>query len=188
MVTRRIVVSIAAALAVVAALAYLRDPPWLIWQTSGLHEWLHPPGQPRYRWSGGHASFFVRADAGTFDIPVSTTFDLPEDAPMLVTVSVDGDRAARIVLTDASWQRVRIALPPPGSRKVRRIDVRTNVTRDNNRGVRVGEIELVRKVAATLLDPGQHQRAYPVSGSRRSQPLARLLLPAGRAFRRDSDG
>jgi hypothetical protein len=144
MVTRRIVVSIAAALAVVAALAYLRDPPWLISQASGLHEWLHPPGQPRYRWSGGHASFFVRADIGTFDIPVSTTFDLPEDAPMMVTVSVDGNTAARVVLTDASWQRVRVALPPQGSRRVRRIDVRTNVTRDNNRGVRVAEIAILQ--------------------------------------------
>ena len=188
MVTRRILAPIVAALAVVAALAYLRDPPWLISRTSGLHEWLQPPGQPRYRWSGGHASFFVRADTGTFDIPVSTTFDLPEDAPMMVTVSVDGDTAARVVLTDASWQRVRIALPPPGSRKVRRIDVRTNVTRDNNRGVRVGEIELVRKLAAQVASlPSQHQRGYPVSGSRRSQPPARPL-PAGRAFRRDVHG
>ena len=187
--TRRIAVPIVAALAVAAAFAYLRDPPWLISQTSGLHEWLHPPGQPRYRWSGGHASFFVRADAGIFDIPVSTTFDPPGDTPMMVTVSVDGDTAARIVLTDGSWQRVRIALPPPGSRKVRRIDVRTNVTRDNNRGVRVGEIELVKKLAARAAPlPDQHQRAYPVSGPRRSQPLACSLLPAGGALRRGIDG
>ena len=148
MVTSRTRGAIVAALAVVAALAYLRDPPWLISQTTGLHRWEQPPGMPRYRWSGPHASFFVRADAGTFDLPVSTTFDRHDDAPMLVTVSVDGETAARIVLTDAAWKRVRIPLPPPGSRRVRRIDVRTNVTREGGRGVRVGEIEPVPKVAA----------------------------------------
>jgi len=140
MVTRRAGV-IVAALAAIAALAYLRDPPWLISQTTGLHRWEQPPGMPRYRWSGAHASFFVPAGSGTFDLPVSTTFDAHDDKAMMVTVSVDGDTAARIVLTDDGWKRVRIALPPPGSRRVRRIDVRTNVTRDGNRGVRIGEIQ-----------------------------------------------
>ena len=144
MVTRRMFGGIVIVLAVAAALAYLRDPPWLLSQSSGLHAWQQAPGTPRYRWSGGHASFFVRADAGTFDIPVSTTFDRPEDPPMMVTVSVDDDTEARAVLTDGDWKRVKIALPPPGSRKVRRIDIRTNVTRDANRGVRVGEIEAGR--------------------------------------------
>jgi len=138
---RRRAAAIVAALAAVAALAYLRDPPWLISQTSGLHRWEQPAGMPRYSWSNPHASFFVRADAGTFDIPLSTTFDAHDDKPMMVTISVDGDIAARIVLTDDGWKRVRVALPPPGSRKVRRIDLRTSVTRDGNRGVRVGEIE-----------------------------------------------
>jgi hypothetical protein len=147
MVTRRTAEGIVVLLAFAAALAYLRDPPWLLSQASGLHAWQQAPGTPRYRWSGGHASFFVRADAGTFDIPVSTTFDRPGDVPMMVTVSVDGDTAARIVLTDGDWKRVRVALPPPGSRKVRRIDIRTNVTRDANRGVRVGDIELTTKIS-----------------------------------------
>jgi len=151
MVTRRTIGAIAAVLAVAAALAYLRDPPWLIAQTSGLHAWEQQAGMPRYRWSGAHASFFVPAGAGTFEIPMSTTFDEHDDKPMMITVAVDGSTAARLVLTDASWQRVRISLPPPGSRKVRRIDVRTNVTRDDNHGVRLGEIQLVQKVAAKLL-------------------------------------
>jgi len=56
-------------------------------------------------------------------------------------VSVDDDTAARVVLTDGTWKRVRITLPPRGSRKVRRIDIRTSVTREGNYGVRVGEIE-----------------------------------------------
>ena len=149
--TRRTSTTIGAFIVVVALLAYLRDPPWLISQTSGLHGWEQAPGTPRYRWSSGHASFFVRADAGTFDIPLSTTFDGPGDPAMMVTLSVDGDVGGRVVLTDAEWKRVRISLPPPRSRRVRRIDVRTNVTRGDNRGVRVGEIEIVGRVAATLL-------------------------------------
>jgi hypothetical protein len=141
MVTRRTIALSVAAVAAVGALAYLRDPPWLITQTTGLHRWEQQPGTPRYRWSGGHASFFVRADAGAFDIPLSTTFDQHDDPPMMVTVSVDDETAARVVLTDAAWTRIRITLPPPGTRTVRRIDIRTNVTRDDNHGVRVGEIE-----------------------------------------------
>jgi catechol 2,3-dioxygenase-like lactoylglutathione lyase family enzyme len=141
MVTRRAVTFVFAALAVAAALAYLRDPPWLISQTTGLRRWEQPPGLPRFRWSGGHASFFVRADAGSFNIPVSTTFGPSDDRPMMVTISVDDETAARVVLTDEGWRRIRIALPPPGGRKVRRIDVRTSVTRDDNHGVRLGELE-----------------------------------------------
>jgi len=147
MVIRRVVTYVFVACAAAAVLAYLRDPPWLISQTSGLHGWERPPGMPRYRWSGGHASFFVRADAGTFDIPVSTTFEEHDDAPMMVSVSVDGDTTARLVLTDAGWKRIRISLPLPGSRKVRRIDVRTSVTRNDNRGVRIGEIEFMMKTS-----------------------------------------
>lgn len=147
MVSRRRAVAIGAILATAALLAYLHDPPWLISYTSGLRRWEQPAGMPRYRWSSGHASFFVPADAGAFDLPVSTTFDAPDDAPMMVTISVDGDTAARVVLTDGAWTRVRVTLPARGSRRVRRIDIRTNVTRADTRGVRVGAIEAVRTTA-----------------------------------------
>src|SRR5262249_11746483 len=71
MVNRRLVTYVFVACAAAAVLAYLRDPPWLISQTSGLHGWERPPGMPRYRWSGGPASFFVGAAAGTFRIPAA---------------------------------------------------------------------------------------------------------------------
>ena len=138
---RRTIAFALATVAIAAALAYLRDPPWLISQTTGLRRWEQQPGTPRYRWSGGHASFFVSADAGTFDLPVSAAFNAGNDQPMMVTVSVDDETAARVVLTDGTWKRVRITLPPRGGRKVRRIDIRTSVTREGNYGVRVGEIE-----------------------------------------------
>ena len=140
-----------AVVAALAALAYLYDPPWLVSQATGLRGWEQRGDGPRYRWSAGHASFFVPADAGTIDVPVSTTFG-PEDArPMMVTVSVDDRFAARVVLTDEAWTRVTITLPPPGRRKVRRIDVRTNITRADNHGVRIGDVVRRPKMAAKLL-------------------------------------
>ena len=145
MVTRRFVLFAIAGAVLTGALAYLHDPPWLITQTTGLRGWEQRASQPRYRWSGGHASFFVPSTTGTFDLPVSTTFEPNDMRPMLVTVTVDDEMAARVVLTDAEWRRVRVVLPPPGGRRVRRIDVRTNVTREDNHGVRLGEIETVPK-------------------------------------------
>jgi len=144
MVTRRRLVSwTACAVALIAALAYLRDPPWLVDQTTGLRGWEGRPGGPRYRWSGAHASFFVRSDSGTIDLPLSTTFDEKDARPMMVTVTVDDRPAGRVVLTDSSWTRLRIVLPPPGGRSVRRIDVRTSIAREDNHGVRLGEAEPV---------------------------------------------
>jgi hypothetical protein len=143
MVTRRVVTAAVWGIILIAALAYLHDPPWLIGQTTGLRAWEQRAGEPRYRWSGGHASFFVRADAGAIAIPVSTTFDASDHRPMMVSVTVDDRPAARIVLTNAAWQRLRVDLPPPGSRRVRRIDVRTSVTREGNHGVRIGEVHAV---------------------------------------------
>jgi len=148
MVTRRIgrIGRIAfAVVAVAAALAYLYDPPWLINQARGLRGWERADNGLRYRWSSGHASFFVRSDAGPFDLPLSATFDDKDRRPMMVTVSVDDQIVARVVLTDAGWKRIRIAVPPPGRRRVRRIDVRTSVTRQDNYGVRIGALEYVPK-------------------------------------------
>lgn len=141
MVRRRLAAIGAVVLTTAAALAYLHDPPWLIDQTTGLRPWEQPAGDLRYRWSGGHASFFVPAGGGVFDIPLSTTFTPGDDRPMMVTISVDDDVVARVVLTDAAWRRVRVTLPPPGRRRVRRIDIRTSVTRDDNHGVRVAAPE-----------------------------------------------
>ena len=131
-------------LAVAGALAYLRDPAWLAGQTTGLRPWQRAADGTAFRWSGGHASFFVPADAQSIRVPISTTFDDPGAPPMVVSFAVDDARAARVMLTDEAWADVVILLPPRGSRQVRRIDVRTSVTREDNHGVRIGEIEVVR--------------------------------------------
>jgi hypothetical protein len=124
--------------ACIGALAYLRDPPWLIDQASGLRPWQQEQGI-RYRWSGGHASFFVPSAARQIHVPVATTFDGRGADPMVVNFFLDGRKAASVLLTDDRWTTVTIDMPPPGSRRVRRVDLRTSVTREDNHGVRLGE-------------------------------------------------
>lgn len=130
-------------LAVAGALAYLRDPAWLAGQTTGLLPWQRAADGTAFQWSGGHASFFVPADAQSIRVPISTTFD-PGAPPMVVSFAVDDARAARVMLTEEAWTDVIILIPPRGSRRVRRIDVRTSVTREHNHGVRIGEVEVIR--------------------------------------------
>jgi hypothetical protein len=114
-------------LVVAAALAYLRDPPWLLRVESGFRSWETAADGTRYRWTGGHASFFVRADASEIAIPLRTTFASLDDRP-----------ARRLLLIDDQWQRVTLALPPRGGRRVRRVDIRVDRTRPGNRGVQAG--------------------------------------------------
>lgn len=129
-------------LSIAAAILYLRDPPWLISYTTGLRAWERAEDGTPFRWSTSHASFFIPSDAGTVLLPVSTTFGAGGDKPMLVTITIDDGRAARVLLEDAQWKQVALTLPRPGSRRVRRIDVRTSLTREDNRGVRLGELKL----------------------------------------------
>ena len=121
------------------ALWYLRDPSWLIGQTTGLRPPERAADGAIYRWSGGHASFFVPSDEQVARIPVATTFDSRGAEPMVVTFFVDDARAAGVVLTDEAWHEVAVPLPPRGSRRVRRIDIRTSVVREDNHGVKVGQ-------------------------------------------------
>jgi hypothetical protein len=129
-------------LSTAAAILYLRDPPWLISYTTGLRAWERADDGTRFRWSVSHASFFVPSDAGTVLLPVSTTFAAGDDKPMLVTITIDDERAARVLLEDAQWKQVTLTLPKPGSRRVRRVDVRTSLTREDYRGVRIGELKV----------------------------------------------
>jgi hypothetical protein len=131
--------------AVVCALWYLRDPAWLIGQTTGLRRPERAADGRVFRWSGGHASFFVPSAGGTVRIPVSTTFDARGADPMVVSVFVDDVRVARLLLTDEAWRDVTITLPPAGSRRVRRIDIRTSVVREDNHGVKVGEAQVLAR-------------------------------------------
>jgi hypothetical protein len=130
--------------AVVAAAAYLRDPPWLLSMSSGMRAWETDETGTRARWMGGHASFFVPADARSIEVPVRTAFDHPDDWPITITVSIDDRPADRIVLENARWQKVVLVMPPRGTRKVRRIDIRADRTRDDNRGAALGDVVIRR--------------------------------------------
>src|SRR5262245_53087095 len=157
---KRVVTSSLLGMALIGVLWYLRDPAWLEDMSSGLRGWEQTEGR-RYRWSGGHASFFVPAGAAAIDIPIATTFTADDSRPMLVSVTVDGLPAGAIFLRDPEWLTIHVPLPPPGTRRVRRIDVRTNITREDNHGVKIGEVQVIRApVAAGLF---QNHPAYPRS-------------------------
>ncbi len=140
MASRHLVLTIALAIVVIAAAAYLRDPPWLLSSTSGMRSWTTDSSGTRLRWMGGHASFFVPADAHSIEIPLRTTFERSDDVPIGVAISIDDRPADRMLLTDTHWRRVVLTMPPRGSRQTRRIDLRMDRTRDDNRAAAIGEV------------------------------------------------
>jgi len=133
---------IAVALGLLGTIAYLRDPPWLLRVESGFRGWENTIDGTRVRWIGGHASFFVPAEAASFVMPVRTTFALIDDPPVTLRVTVDDRAAAVAVLASPGWQQVTVPLPRGGTRRVRRIDVRVDRTRPGNRGAQIGEVRL----------------------------------------------
>jgi hypothetical protein len=139
---RHLGLTIGLTIVVIAAAAYLRDPPWLLSTTSGMRSWETDASGMRMRWMGGHASFFVPAAAHSIEIPIRTTFQRPDDWPVAVSLSIDDRPADRVVLTDDRWRRVVLTMPPPGSRRARRIDLRMDRTRDNNHAAAIGQVVL----------------------------------------------
>jgi hypothetical protein len=133
--------------AMIAALAYLRDPQWLAGLESGFRAWETGPDGRRYRWTSGHASFFVPSTMATIVIPAKTTF-APGDPPVQLSVSIDDRPVMSELLTDERWLQQSVQLPPPGSRRLRRIDLRVDRVRAGNRGVQVGEVLMVEHASA----------------------------------------
>lgn len=125
-----------------AALAYLRDPPWLLRMTAGLGAVETDASGVGSRWMAGHASFFVPSDAQAVSFPIRTAFDAPADWPVTATVTLDDTPVERVVLTTGAWRVIRFRLPPAGTRNVRRVDVRVDRTRPGNRGAQIGEIRV----------------------------------------------
>jgi hypothetical protein len=135
---KRILIGAVVLAAAVALLAYLRDPPWLLTYSSGFGEWRRDPEGVRFRWMGGHASFFVPSNARGLDVPLRTSF-APGDWPIAASITIDSRESGRIVMADGEWHTVSLRLPPPGGRRVRRIDIRLDRLREEDRGVIVGE-------------------------------------------------
>lgn len=136
---RRVCLAASAVLAL-AVLAYLRDPAWLVSVESGFRPWETARDGARYRWIGGHASFFVPSSAQAISIPLRTTFGGPEDLPISVTVTLDDRPAERLTLADGRWHRVMLSGLRPSHRRVRRVDIRADRTREGNRSVQVGTV------------------------------------------------
>ncbi len=143
-VTRRRIVSVALiAAALLGGLAYLRDPPWLLHVTSGLSKPERDESGVQFRWTRGHASFFVPADASAVVLTIRSLNDSPGDRPITVTITVD-DRPVQIVsFQDESWRDVTFQLPPPGSRRSRRIDLKLDRLRSHHRGVQLRRPHIV---------------------------------------------
>jgi hypothetical protein len=140
MTARSIVSAAVTATLLFGGLVYLRDPPWLLTVSSGFHAWQTDASGNRHRWMSPHASFFVPSGAQTIEIPLRATFDAPNDWPMVATITVDDRPVDRIVLSDPGWRRSVFHMPAPSGRRVRRIDIRLDRTRDGVRGAQVGEI------------------------------------------------
>jgi hypothetical protein len=137
---RRLALVIATCLALGATLGYLRDPPWLSTLSSGLRHWEAGADGIEFRWAGAHASMFVPSDSHELHIPLRTTFDKAGEWPITVSITIDDEPADRLVLSDPGWRESRIRLPAAGSRRVRRVDIRSDRTRDDNRAVQVGHV------------------------------------------------
>lgn len=141
---RRSIQALVLAATAIVTLAYLYDPPWIAGMTTGFHRWEKYPSGAPFRWTNGHASFFVPADATTLTIPMRAAFSGPDGAPVLVKVSVDDRWLADVVLDDPD-AFVRPSFPMPRTRthrRFRRVDVRVNRVRtEGNLGIQMGPVE-----------------------------------------------
>jgi hypothetical protein len=118
----------AAVLALVAALVYLRDPPWLGDVTSGMRPWEENPPGTVFRWTTGRASFFIPGNATWVMLPLRSGFPGPNGGAVTVEVRVDDRYLATITLTDPdAWVRQELPLGRKTSgRRYRRIDLFVN--------------------------------------------------------------
>src|SRR5215510_9263647 len=96
----------AAVAALAAALSYLRDPPWLATMTSGFKARSEVANGVRYRWTSGHASFFVPSAASAIAIPLRSPATPRDPLPVAATISIDGRPATRVTLGGEEWTRV----------------------------------------------------------------------------------
>ena len=122
---------------VVAAFAYLRDPPWLVRVTSGLGDWETDRAGTRYRWTTGRASFFVPSSAEFVTFRLRAPKDDPRDWPITATITIDDRPADVIKVNEDKWSPVRLRLPARAGRRARRIDIKVDRVRSQNRGVQL---------------------------------------------------
>jgi len=145
MTRRRLAAIVVCGIAFAGALAYLHDPPWIDRITSGLRDWEERPPGTRYRWTNGHAAFFVPSDAASITLPLRAGLPSPDGHPVSVTVSVDDRWLASLELVDPeAWVRPTLPLPRShGWRRHRLVEIRVSRTLASlNLGVQLGEVEM----------------------------------------------
>jgi hypothetical protein len=131
--------SIAGIVALVALLAYLRDPPWLLNLTTGIGAWqTDETGEP-YRWTQGRASFFVPSGTRSVALTLRALKDMPQDWPINATISLDDRPVQRVSLDDDNWRTLTIRLPSKGRRDATRVDIHLDRVRSGQRGVQLRE-------------------------------------------------
>ena len=125
-----------------AALAYLRDPPWVGAVTSGLGEWEREPSGIRFRWTSAHATFYVPSGAAAMTLPLKGVFGETDGHPGTVEVSVDDRWLGSFTLADSNWIRPRLPLVRGSTgRRYRRVDLRVSRTVGPRKlGVKLGEV------------------------------------------------
>lgn len=127
-----------ALVAVIAALAYLRDPVWIGGLTSGMRPWEQDPPGTLFRWTAGRATFFVPADATAMTLPLRSV----SARSVSVDVLADDRWLATIHLSDRDgWVRTLLPLRTRPNRRYRRIDLRVSrVVPPFMLGVMVGQV------------------------------------------------
>jgi hypothetical protein len=126
--------------------AWLRDPPWLADITTGMREWKEDEGV-RFRWTNGHASFFVPSDAEAIVLSLRAVFPAPDGGPVYVAVTADDRWLKTLRLDDpGAWARAPVQMPRLATgRRHRRIDLRVSRTiGEGNLGVELGAVEIDR--------------------------------------------
>ena len=130
--------------ALIAGVVYLRDPPWVLSYTHGLDDWHTLADGRRARWTHGRASFHVPSDLRSVTLPLRSLKQFAEDWPITAVVLVDDRPAAQVTFQHEEWHPLHVRLPPPGSRRARRIDIKLDRLREHGRGIELGEVEFHR--------------------------------------------
>jgi hypothetical protein len=133
----------------VAALSYLRDPPWIGSLTSGLQPWQVDSDHERVRWTTGRASFFVPSHATRMTLPFRA-IEPRSDRPVTIDVSVDGRWLTTVDIPDRpkpqslEWVMATLPLPRQSTgRRFRRVDLRVHRwLKELHAGVQMGEVIL----------------------------------------------
>ncbi|MEO5897545.1 MAG: hypothetical protein ABIS06_17785 [Vicinamibacterales bacterium] len=128
--------------AVAASAWYLRDPAWLISYSSGLHPPEVAADGRSFRWTKGHASFFVPSQARRITLALRSLNESENDWPITATVTIDDRIADRFTFRDQDWHELALRLPAPASRRVRRIDIKLDRVRSRLRGVQLGDVKV----------------------------------------------